>query len=121
VIEKVTLAIVIIELATVERTAREPSGPLVKVQPSVAIQLCPVVARSRWIVKSERRIDPTTMIAGMNQKLVRNVSQRVKSQSRITLTPIGCHRPFQVSGGAAPRIRRDRFSMLPKITMVPKM
>ena len=39
VIEKVTLAIVIIEPATVARTAREPTGPRVKVQPSVATQL----------------------------------------------------------------------------------
>ena len=39
VIEKVTLVIVIIEPATVERTAREPSGPRMKVQPSVATQL----------------------------------------------------------------------------------
>ena len=39
VIENVTLVIVIIEPATVERTAREPSGPRVKVHPSVAIRL----------------------------------------------------------------------------------
>ena len=66
-IENVTLAIVIIEAATVESKAREPSGPRVNVQPSVANHLSLAAVLSRWIIPSDITTAAATMNVGTNQ------------------------------------------------------
>src|SRR5271157_4504972 len=79
-IENATLVIVIIELATAESTAREPSGPRVNVQPRVATQFRSAVARSNRTVASDNATAPATMVEGTNQKFVRRSSHRFSNQ-----------------------------------------
>ena len=84
VIENVTLAIVIIDVSTVDSRAREPSGPREKVHPKDVTQVCSADVLSNRIMPKERPMAATTMSVGRNQKLSRRSSHLFASHRFIS-------------------------------------
>ena len=81
---------VIIEPATVASSAREPSGPRVKVHARASSTPPPAAALSKVRVRRESRTAPATITRGTNQKVPRRVSQRLSNRRHVEATSVGC-------------------------------